>query len=100
MKNIILLGLLISTFAIGGENRKTYMCVKGTKRIYYRIAYKNTNSPVPCRVYEKHINKPAKRIAYSEKIPNVCEVALYKTLDRSQQQDMPCLVVEDPDDKK
>jgi type III secretory pathway component EscU len=96
MKKFILLGLITSTFAFGGVNRKTYMCVKGTKHIYYRIAYKNPDSPVPCKVYEKYTDKQTRRIAYSEKTPNICEAALNKTMDRLQQQGMPCIVVEDP----
>jgi hypothetical protein len=95
MKKFIALSLLASTFAFGENNKQTYMCVKGTKHIYYRIAYKTPDSPTPCKVYEKYTEKLTKRIAYSDRTPNICEAALNKTLDRLRQQGMSCTVVEE-----
>ena len=95
MKKFIYLLAAIPTLSFGEYQKQTYSCTKGPKQIYYRLAYKTAESPVPCKVYEKYSDRPTKRIGYSEKTPAICEAALNKTLARLRSQGMVCNLLDE-----
>jgi hypothetical protein len=66
-----------------------YVCQKGTKKVTYRISYRDADSLPPCRVYEV-INGERRKIAESLKTLDVCEKVIDRILLKLEKEGMEC----------
>lgn len=85
-----LLFLLLVSSATYAEYKETYKCEKGSKVIWYRLAYKTEKEVPPCKVYEKYMGQKTKRIANSVRTKGVCEEVWNRILERCTSQGMSC----------
>jgi len=66
-----------------------YTCTKGSKKIVYRIAYRDEDGSPPCRVYQI-IDGEKTQIGQSMKTSDICEKIIDRILEKVENQGMAC----------
>lgn len=92
MNRYLIVGLLLAAdVGICANSAVTYdyVCEKGSKKIRYRVAFKDEDGAPPCKVYQLYQGKKTK-IASSQKTAKICEDALDRVLAKLEKEGMQC----------